>query len=162
MGFRMRSRSEVDTAAHREQVREARKKFEEKQRVKEEKYARAAVEKRDRAATKEAVKFEKTQAQLMKGPGAMTGTSSGRNSSSAEARPSASRKSTRDGYSSEAEKMGFASSLYNSTAPATSPRADDVSPDASRRMHTAKKKTQSAWTAFMLWVRHRLLKLGRR
>ncbi|KKA29074.1 hypothetical protein TD95_004185 [Thielaviopsis punctulata] len=169
MPFRLRSRSaEVDTFTQSERLREARRRFEEKQRVKDEKYARAQVEKKDREATKEAVKFEKAQAQLKK---AASSTGSGRNSNemcAASALATTVRRGT--GASSEAEKqspdLAFASSSYENTTAGAEPTSDvDSCMDTNappRRIYSAKKRTQSTWTAFILWIRTRLFKIGRR
>ncbi|KAJ9150302.1 hypothetical protein NKR23_g3892 [Pleurostoma richardsiae] len=62
VGFRLRSRSEVDAASKREEIREARRKFEERERLKEEKYAREQVRKRERKDSKEASRIEKAAA----------------------------------------------------------------------------------------------------
>lgn len=51
---RLRSRSELDTASRAENIRVARRKFEERERVKEEKYDREMIRKRERRDTKEA------------------------------------------------------------------------------------------------------------
>lgn len=59
-GFpRLRSRSELDSAAHVENVRAARRKFEEREKVKEEKYDREMIRKRERRDNKEALRIEK-------------------------------------------------------------------------------------------------------
>jgi hypothetical protein len=72
-GFpRLRSRSEVDTSLRAEKLRVARRKFEERERVKEEKYDREMIRKRERRDTKEACRIEKGEAVT---PG--TGTGSG-------------------------------------------------------------------------------------
>ncbi|UKZ75554.1 hypothetical protein TrVFT333_003241 [Trichoderma virens FT-333] len=82
-GFRLRSRSEMDTSTRQEQVREARRKFEAKEKEKEEKYAREQIRKRERADAKEAHKNERAQAQKRKTSFGHTSTlSSARNSSS--------------------------------------------------------------------------------
>ncbi|KFA65740.1 hypothetical protein S40285_04867 [Stachybotrys chlorohalonatus IBT 40285] len=164
-GFRLRSRSELDTATRQEQVRQARRKFEEKEKVKEEKYAREQVRKRDKADTKEAQRYERAQAQMRKGSFTNGGTASGRNSSSIDVRPTISRLSTATSRAeAPAEKMDFASHGYDSVAPGNPPnaRAEDVHFQSSHRSKVAKRKTTGAWTAFVLWLRTRLLKLGRR
>jgi hypothetical protein len=165
-GFRLRSRSDIDTATRQEQVRQARRKFEEKEKVKEEKYAREQVKKRERADTKEAQRFERAQAQIRKGSSSNVGLASGRTSSSTEARPSASRKSTNNTrFDSSAEKLEFTSRGYDSVASGQTPnaRADSVAFESSKKSRTTtKRKTMGAWTAFVLWFRTRLLKMGRR
>lgn len=60
MGFpRLRSRSEVDTATRAENIRVARRKFDEREKVKEEKYDREMIRKRERRDHKEALRIEK-------------------------------------------------------------------------------------------------------
>ncbi|KAL7786306.1 hypothetical protein V8C37DRAFT_412585 [Trichoderma ceciliae] len=136
-GFRIRSRSEMDTVTRQEQVREARRKFEAKEKEKEEKYAREQIRKRERADAKEAHKHERTQAQKRKTSFGHTSTlSSGRNSSS-----------VREKTESE---------------PLNGGQAQDAQFQAPSRSKTAKRRTNSLWTAFMLWLRTRLLKLARR
>ncbi|KAK3985359.1 hypothetical protein QBC44DRAFT_157176 [Cladorrhinum sp. PSN332] len=59
-GFpRLRSRSEMDTASRAENIRAARRKFEEREKIKEEKYDREMIKKRERRDTKEAARIEK-------------------------------------------------------------------------------------------------------
>ena len=60
VGFpRLRSRSELDTATHAENVRAARRKFEEREKVKEEKYDREMIRKRERRDREEALRIER-------------------------------------------------------------------------------------------------------
>ena len=163
--FRIRSRSDVDTATRQEHVRAARRKFEEKEKAKEEKYAREQVRKRERADTKEAHRLEKAQSRTR-------GTYSARNSTSVDARPSLTRKSTGhsrfDGHdettSTSPVDSTFASRVYDDMAPEHPPsaRADEVHFESSKRSRTTKRKSAGTWTAFVLWFRTRLLKLGRR
>lgn len=163
-GFRLRSRSEVDTATRQEHVREARRKFEEKEKAKEEKYAREQIRKQERAESREAHRFNKH------GRKGSFGTSriSCDRASSTDIRPSMSRKNTGTGLglglSTENEKVDFASRGYDTVTTGQTPRArtDDVHFESSRRNNTAKRKTTGTWTAFVLWLRTRLLKLGRR
>ncbi|RFU75551.1 hypothetical protein TARUN_6680 [Trichoderma arundinaceum] len=137
-GFRLRSRSgEMDTATRQEQVREARRKFEAKEKGKEEKYAREQIRKRERADAKEAQKYERSQAQKRKTSFGHTSTlSSARNSSSVR------------------EKT--------ESDPLNGGQAQDAQFQPPSRSKTAKRRTNSLWTAFMLWLRTRLLKLARR
>lgn len=137
-GFRLRSRSEMDTVSRQEQVREARRKFEAKEREKEEKYAREQVRKRERAGAKEAQKTERAQASKRKTSFGHTSTlSSARNSSSVREK-------------NESEPLNGGE------------RAADEPFQAPSRSKTAKRRTNSLWTAFILWLRTRLLKLARR
>ncbi|OIW23950.1 hypothetical protein CONLIGDRAFT_117512 [Coniochaeta ligniaria NRRL 30616] len=73
MGTRLRSRSEVDSAARQEHIRQARRKFEERERVKEAKYEREEVERRNRQATKEAERIEKETREWYKATGVSSG-----------------------------------------------------------------------------------------
>ena len=59
---RLRNRSEIDTAARVENIRVARRKFEEREREKEEKYDREMIRKRERRDNKEASRIEKGEA----------------------------------------------------------------------------------------------------
>ncbi|KAK1254872.1 hypothetical protein MKX08_008867 [Trichoderma sp. CBMAI-0020] len=137
-GFRLRSRSEMDTVSRQEQVREARRKFEAKEREKEEKYAREQIRKRERADAKEAHKTERAQASRRKTSFGHTSTlSSARNSSSVREK-------------NESEPLNGGG------------RAADEPFQAPSRSKTAKRRTNSLWTAFILWLRTRLLKLARR
>ncbi|KAL6904555.1 hypothetical protein GGI43DRAFT_282961 [Trichoderma evansii] len=137
-GFRLRSRSEMDTVSRQEQVREARRKFEAKEKEKEEKYAREQIRKRERADAKEAQKTERAQASKRKTSFGHTSTlSSARNSSSVREK-------------NESEPLNGGS------------QATDEQFQAPSRSKTAKRRTNSLWTAFILWLRTRLLKLARR
>ncbi|KAL2211766.1 hypothetical protein CC79DRAFT_1317836 [Sarocladium strictum] len=155
--FRLRSRSSLDTATRQEQVRQARRKFEEKEKAKAEKYARAESKKRERADTKEA------QRQLRKGSSG--GLASGRTSSSTEARPTMSRESPSPvGIIGEKDHDPYGQG-YDSVRTGARPQAkaeEVVFTPAPRRAKTAKRKTTGAWTSFVLWFRTRLLKMGRR
>lgn len=158
-GLRLRSRSSLDTYTRQEQVREARRKFEEKEKAKEEKYEREKNRKRERADTKEA------QRQLRKrSPDDVV--SGGRTSSSTDIRPMASRQSSGLAHVITQEKQSDTLGRgYESAQEGEKPRAkaDDVQfRSAPRRSNAAKKKTTGAWTSFVLWFRTRLLKLGRR
>ncbi|KAL2136510.1 hypothetical protein VTI74DRAFT_3335 [Chaetomium olivicolor] len=62
-GFpRLRAKSELDTATRNENIRVARRKFEERERAKEEKYDREMIRKRERRDNKEASRIEKGEA----------------------------------------------------------------------------------------------------
>lgn len=162
-GFRLRSHSEVDTVTRQEHVRLARRRFEEKEKVKEEKYAREQVRKRERADNREAQRHT----QIRKGSFGTAGLSSGRNSLSTD-RPSAvSRRSTGAGrfdpIAAPGEKVDFATGGYDNVSTGDVPvsKADGVHFESPRR-RTTKRKTTGTWTAFVLWLRTRLLKMGKR
>lgn len=145
-GFRLRSRSEVDTRTHQEQVREARRKFQEKEKAKEEKYARQQLRRRERADQ------NRDRAKIRKSTTGSTSTAKSATSSRYA-----------DTEESSYEKVDFANSgSYDHAAAGQSPaRADEVQFQRPRRRKTAKHKTNGAFTAFMLWLRTRLLRLGK-
>ncbi|KAG5922620.1 hypothetical protein E4U42_005415 [Claviceps africana] len=165
--FRLRSRSEVDTSTQQEQVLEARRKFEAKERAKEEKYAREQHRKRERAESKETHRLEKTQSRLRHGSAGHGSVSSSIRSSGTDIRITPAARKHNAQYDDAREKIDFASHGYESThdRQSTPIRADDVCFSSSKRVRTArtaKHKTAGVWTAFVLWLRTRLLKLGRR
>ncbi|KAG5984471.1 hypothetical protein E4U55_004594 [Claviceps digitariae] len=169
-GFRLRSRSELDTSTHQEHVLEARRKFEAKERAKEEKYAREQHRKRERAESKETHRLEKTQSRLRNGSTGNDSVSSGTRSSGTDIRITSSSRKHGAQVDDAREKIDFATHGYESThdRQTTPIRADDVHFFSSKRIRTAqtaksaKHKTAGVWTAFVLWLRTRLLKLGRR
>lgn len=159
-GFRLRSRSEADPATRQEQVREARRKFEAKERAKDEKYATKQLRKRERADNRDSCRHDRKQhARLRKESSATASVSSnGRSSSSNGA---SSRKSADPSVMQE--KVDFASTDYNSAPMGMTPKsAEDVQFESSKRRRTAKRKTTGVWTAFMLWLRTGIFRMGRR
>lgn len=162
-GFRIRSRSEVDTATHQEHVREARRKFDAKERVKNEKYDRELLRKQERAESRVAHRMEKTQGRLRKGSAGNGSLSGSAMSSGTDLRTLSSRMHLA-GFDEAHEKTDFAANGYDTIYPEhTAPqRVDNVQFTSSpKRNKTAKHRTVGLWTAFMLWLRTRLLKLGR-
>lgn len=153
-GFRLRSRSELDPVSRQEQVRAARRKFEAKERAKEEKYVR----KRERANQQ---KLEREQARVRSASHASlsSGAGSGRLSRSAPTPAPAPGVFETDEKSARTHDASSSSRFRHSAQPT---RADDVEFKSARRTRTAKQRTMGVWTAFMLWLRTRLLKLGRR
>ncbi|KAI0877748.1 hypothetical protein GGS24DRAFT_78514 [Hypoxylon argillaceum] len=191
-GFsRMRSKSDVDTATRAEHLRAARRKFEIKERLKDEKFAREEIKRRERADTKRAHELEKQLAaqykehlaarareeaaeleealQRGKHNRKISVASSGRPSLSITrpsislGRPSTSRKNA-SGHMSESEK--FMTSSYESTDPLNQPtsgrEAGSMHFTQPKRKNTAKRKTHGAWTAFILWLRTKLLRMGKK
>ncbi|OAA55305.1 hypothetical protein SPI_08400 [Niveomyces insectorum RCEF 264] len=181
VGFpRLRSRSELDAGARAEQIREARRKFEERERAKAEKHEREMLRKRERRDNREAKEMERqAAAQLRKDSGAGSDTM----------RPSLSRKTTPTFGSSSAaggdlekgrdsgrfrrqppditeKPLAFKSSKYDNmaggTTPSFGPSVDNVAFKNARRNNSAKRKTQGYWTGFVLWLRTRLFRLGRK
>lgn len=155
-GFRLRSRSEFDAASRQDHVREARRKFEAKERAKEERYAREQTRKRERACSKEAQKQEREQARLHR--------ASQTSLSSSGLRRSTVTGGIGLGLIGTDEKSACSGRADESPALGHSPRAkaENVEFKSSKRTTTAKRRTVGVWTAFMLWLRTRLLKLGRR
>ncbi|KAI1641330.1 hypothetical protein F4809DRAFT_4795 [Biscogniauxia mediterranea] len=197
---RLRAKSDLDTATRAEHLRAARRKFEMRERAKEEKYAREEIKRRERADNKRAQELERQAAALHKEQMAVKArqdaaeleeamsrgkhtrkasmTSSGRPSMSFSrpslsisrpslslVRPSTPRRSTPTPLG-EPEK--FASSNYE-CLDAQSPPAFGTEAGGARRVNfhnvkrrnTAKRKTQSSWTEFILWLRTKLLRMGR-
>ncbi|KAI3340654.1 hypothetical protein F4824DRAFT_396885 [Ustulina deusta] len=191
-GFRLRAKSDLDTVTRAEHLRAARRKFEIKERAKDEKYAREEIKRRERADNKRAQELEKQLAaqhkeqlaarareeaaeleealQRGKHNRKVSIASSGRPSLSMPrpslnlGRPSMSRKNTSNRIG-ESEK--FMSSSYDSTGPRSPPTYGREAGSAhsiqftSKHKNKAKKKTQSAWTAFILWLRTKLLRMSR-
>ncbi|CEJ89140.1 hypothetical protein VHEMI05001 [[Torrubiella] hemipterigena] len=157
-GFRLRSRSELDAATQQEQVREARRKFEAKERAKEEKYARQQLRKKERASNKDSRRHSRLRKDSAGGASV---------SSNGDIVPAVSRKSTSSNVirrSGSREKMQFASHDYDAVVTDDEPTnaIEDVQFQTPKRRKTAKRATTGAWTAFMLWFRVRMLKVGRR
>lgn len=154
LGFpRLRSRSELDAGARAEQIREARRKFDERERRDQEKAERELLRKRERQEHKQSKEIERS---LRKNSTAGSGNEA--------IRPTTSRKSTPTGSSRDAEKqLAFSSSNYDTVAdgmrPKMGPRAaEDVRFEAPKRSNTAKQKTQGVWHGFILWLRTRLFR----
>ncbi|TQV96232.1 hypothetical protein V2A60_003333 [Cordyceps javanica] len=147
-GFRLRSRSEVDTRTHQEQVREARRKFQEKEKAKEEKYARQQLRRRERGD------HNRDRAKIRK---STTGSTSTAKSSAISSHYAISQ----DGFHEGSSLFANTGAYDQATAGQTPARADEVQFQRHQRRKTAKHKTNGAWTAFMLWLRTRLLRLGK-
>ncbi|KAI0169950.1 hypothetical protein GGR52DRAFT_574000 [Hypoxylon sp. FL1284] len=198
-GFpRLRAKSDLDTATRAEHLREARRKFELRERAKEEKYAKEEIKRRERADNKRALEIEKQEkhaAALHKEAMAakaraesseireaiargkhnrkISTTSSGRPSLAMSrtsiSRPGTSRKNApsplQEGLA-EAEKftIGNYDSLDARSPPAFGHEAggaQEVVFKTPKRKNTAKKKTQSTWTMFILWLRTKLLRASK-
>ncbi|AEO69985.1 24d7cf6d-100d-4944-8f16-842025984f67 [Thermothielavioides terrestris] len=201
---RLRSRSELDTATRQENIRIARRKFEERERAKEEKYDREMIRKRERRENKEATRIEKGEAPsrpsfhrkrtptALSTVSAPTGAGVGANSSPvgglfahstsrlASSAPAKSggvglgigrRRHTdneaTDMYAQTEKPVGFASRRYDSVPveapPSFGVTVHDVQFEQTRprRGSSAKRKTQSYWHGFLLWLRTKLLRLSR-
>ncbi|KAH8682117.1 hypothetical protein BX600DRAFT_34337 [Xylariales sp. PMI_506] len=182
VGFpRLRAKSDLDTSTRAEQVKEARRKILAKEHAKEEKHAREEIKQREKADNKRAQELERRAAAERKERDAarrreemaalaeamprdskhnrkLSMTSSGR--------PSLSHR--RPTVELPSEKR-FISGHYDAMETRNPPsfgdeagRARNVSFQSTKRTNTAKRKTHSAWTVFILWFRTRLLRMGNR
>ncbi len=178
---RLRSRSEVDAGARADQIREARRKFEERERAKEEKHDREMLRKRERRDHRDAKVMERqAAAQLRKNSG--TGSDVIRPSFSQDPTPtfgsSASARASGDAYSGRdsgrfvrqpneitEKELPFKSSNYSTmaggTTPSFGPNVESVAFKNARRNNTTKRKTQGYWNGFVLWLRTRIFRIGR-
>ncbi|CAG8980820.1 hypothetical protein HYALB_00003748 [Hymenoscyphus albidus] len=146
-GFRIRSHSGVDSHMRQETIQEARRKFQEKEQAKEEKAAREEVRVMEKRNQKEAREMERRH----------------RRSSASEGTRSKRSKSdlTLTGGN---EKVGnMFGRDYNSFHGQNPPYMAEGLEDAPRRARkeSTKKKTHSAWTKLMMWLRTRFMRLGR-
>ncbi|CAK7215386.1 hypothetical protein SBRCBS47491_002469 [Sporothrix bragantina] len=188
VGFpRLRSRSEVDSGARADQIREARRKFEERERAKAEKHDREMLRKRERRDHKEAKSHERqAAAQLRKNSsgaasdtnrpslsrkstptfGSNTGINSGMTSGSdVEKGRESGRQSCQAAPEASEKPLAFKSNNYNNVTggqtPNFGPTVDSVAFKNARRNNTTKRKTQGYWNGFVLWLRTRLFHMGR-
>lgn len=171
--FRMRSRSDVDTGAERETIREARRKFQEKEKLDQEKYEAEQRKKRERKDSKleKAAQRKNTGGSDMPRPSFTRKRSRpeliavpANNDQAQNTKPNdfgRARKSSND-----EKQMAFASRNYESVSggitPSFGPDVQDVRFTTPKRNNTAKRKTQGYWTGFILWLRTRLLRLSNR
>jgi len=144
-GFRIRSHSEAIPRPRTESIQEARRKFAEKERLKEEKAAREEIARNEKRAQKEARQIERGHR---------------RSSASQDNR---SKRSNSD-IKVHQEKDGLVGRGYNSIPVQTPPDINEGFEERPRRSSTsnAKKKTHSAWTKFMMWFRTRIIRLGKK
>lgn len=165
--FRLRSRSEVDTGGRREDIREARRKFEETERLKQEKYE---AEQRRKMERKQEKRKNTAGSEISSGRPSFsrkrTPPATGTHARRVRSGDSAGRQGVINEKAENLEAPGFMSSNYASiedgAVPSFGPDVHDVRFETPRRSTTTKKKTQSYWTSFILWLRTRLFKLGRR
>lgn len=145
-GFRLRSRSETDTRSRAESIREARRKFDEKERLKEEKAAREDMLAREKQSLKEARQLEKGLKKSTTNEGSWS-------------------KRSKSDLASQHEKGDELIGRKYDNAPLQTPpqTADDRfdTPTRTRTATSAKKKTHGTWTTFMIWLRTRLLRMGK-
>jgi len=148
-GFRIRSRSgEVDTRVRSETIQEARRKFQEKEKLKEEKAAKEEIRAMEKKQQKEARQIEKGH----------------RQSSASESTTTRSKRSKSD-LTMREKGDDFFGRDYNTVSLSTPPFIAEEH-EQPNRSHTAmsntKKKTHSAWTKLMMWLRTRFIRLGKK
>jgi hypothetical protein len=146
-GYRIRSNSQVDTRSRAESIREARRKFEEKELAKEHKAHLAEVKAIEKQNLREAKQMEK----------------GGRKSSFSDTITRSKR--SKSDLTTQEKGDTFLGRDYNSVPVLSPPVTTDDNfgpPKRSRTTaSTTKKKTQSAWTQFMLWLRTRFLRMSK-
>lgn len=145
-GFRIRSRSEVDSRSRSETIQEARRKFQEKEQAKEEKAAREEIRALEKKNQKEARQIERGH----------------RRSSASDATRS---KRSKSDLTMTEKGESLVARDYNSAPMQTPPFAGEgfefPRPNHST-INTTKKKTHSAWTKLMMWLRTRFIRMGRK
>jgi hypothetical protein len=146
-GYRIRSNSQVDTRSREESIREARRKFEEKELAKEQKAHLAEAKAIEKQNLREAKQMEK----------------GGRKSSLSDTIT----RSKRSKSDLTAQEKGdtFLGRDYDSVPVLSPPVTTDDNFEPPKRSRTTasttRKKTQSAWTQFMLWLRTRFLRISK-
>ncbi|KAI9648064.1 hypothetical protein NHQ30_002692 [Ciborinia camelliae] len=147
-GFRIRSRSEVDNHLRPETIQEARRRFQEKEKAKEEKAAREEIRAMEKKQQKEARQIERGH----------------RRSSASDNAPTRSKRSKSD-LTIQEKSEGLFGQNYNAASISTPPFLSEER-GSPGRSHTAmsntKKKTHSAWTKLMMWLRTRFMRLGKK
>jgi len=165
--FRIRSRSDVDTSTRQEQVRAARRKFEEKERAKEEKYAREQTRKQHQHyhhKSRKSSLVSRSSTSEQQRPGPLPRRSTAHEKSELEASNGLFSHEPEE-EEEEGQQQQHQQPQRHSTAPATATGPTDMNDvrfGPNNRRRDAKRKTTGTWTAFVLWFRTRLLKLGRR
>ena len=144
-GFRIRSRSEVDTRARTETVQEARRKFQEKEQAKDEKAAREEIRAMEKRNQKEARQIERGHRRSS----ASDGTRNKRSKSDLATH----------------EKNGPIGREYGSVPFETLPLPRNMEGLEQRhRSNTGfsntKKKTHNMFTKALMWIRTRFIRMG--
>ncbi|KAE8451431.1 hypothetical protein EG329_004060 [Mollisiaceae sp. DMI_Dod_QoI] len=140
-GFRIRSRSEVDTGIRSETIHEARRRFKEREDAKEEKAAREEIKALEKRQQKEAKNYER----------------SARRSSASEHTRS---KRSKSDLTMQEKGDVFIGRGYDSV-PGQAPPVPFLGEgyEQPRRTNTTKAKTHSAWTKFVMWLRTRFIRM---
>jgi len=142
-GFRIRSRSEAGSGTYRvDSIQEARRKFSEKEAVKEEKAAQEEIRKMEKKNQKEARQIERSHR---------------RSSASDQTRS----KRSKSDLTMASEKGVFGRD-YTSTTPQHPPFTDGFDEIPRTNSHNAKQKTHGTWTKFMMWLRTRFIRMGKK
>ena len=156
MYIRRRSRAGVDTRARQAHIREARRQFEDKEAQKQAQRDEKAARKRDAAMEREAARLVKMQRR-----GARE-----RNSGSLDVRPSFARGDTGETSVLEEGRAsglgGFGASCYEDAEVGARPDTAGMEEEEFGKKVSTRRRTASVWTSFILWVRTKLLKAGRR
>ncbi|TVY50180.1 hypothetical protein LCER1_G009145 [Lachnellula cervina] len=148
-GFRIRSRSEVDTRGRSETIQEARRKFEAREQAKEEKAAREEIRQLEKRNQREARQLERSH----------------RRSSASELGTRAKR-SKSDLTKNNEKTSGLFAQDYNNVPSQNAPlfaetEGPGIPPRRGQKKESPKHKTHSAWTKFMMWLRTRFLRMKR-
>ena len=150
-GFRLRSRSEVDTAQRQEQIRAARVKFDEKEKAKDEEHFRRQQRKKEKAEEKAAARALGTDRHS--GPGRRSATFGARGSASLDQRRPSAPIRAATFSSARSEKMADGDGAAYSTR-----QAEDVQFQAAPKRRTG----AGSWTNFVLWFRVKIFRLGKK
>lgn len=144
-GFRIRSRSDIDTRGRSESIQEARRKFHEKELAKEEKIAREEIRALEKRNQKEARAIERGH----------------RRSSASDGTRS---KRSKSDLTMQEKNASFIGREYGSVPFETPPFDQEEEFEAPRRSQTGfsstKHKTHNLVTKFVMWCRTRLLRMG--
>lgn len=152
-GFRLRSRSEVDRDRTLT-IQEARRKFQEKEQAKEERAAREDIRAREKRDQKEARQIERAH-------GHRRSSASGDTAKSKRTRSKSDLTLRTD---EKSDPMGFVGRDYASIPQQTLPVAVEELGQPVRsqtKISNTKKKTHSAWTKLMMWLRTRFIRIGK-
>jgi hypothetical protein len=148
-GFRIRSRSEVDSRSRSETIQEARRKFQEKELAKEEKAAREEIKALEKRNQKEARQIERGH----------------RRSSASDATRS---KRSKSDLTMTEKGESLVGREYDSVTVQTPPvftngfAGEEGVQRREGALKETKKKTHSAWTKLMMWLRTRFIRIGRK
>jgi hypothetical protein len=151
-GFRLRSRSDVDTRDRAQTIQEARRRFQEKEQAKEEKAAREEIRQLEKRNQKEALKIERSHRQST----ASDGTRSKRSKSDLTMQ------NEKRGSPGEGPFVRGHGNPSGVASPYSAPWEDfeeQQTPHSYSATISAKKRTHSAWTKLMMWIRTRFIRI---